>query len=143
MGDFSCYVTITNNSAHVLAISAPPPDDGSWQNVPNTIAAHGEASFALKDPPGPTGSEGGFVAAVVGTETMLQANFQDGYVQSNYCNASMQGGAPTMAWTFEGGSGDQPVGNWEQGNVPGGGHPVWLNFTFADTSPGPEPTPPG
>ena len=135
MSDFSCYITITNNSGHALGIATPPPEDGSWVGAPTSIKAHSSASFQLKDPSGPEGSEGGFVAMAVGTEAMLMANFQDGYVQSNYCNISAQGLTETMSWSFEGAS-DEPS-NWEQGGVPGGGHPVYLNFTFTDTEPMP------
>jgi hypothetical protein len=133
MGDFSCYITINNNSGYDLGITAPPPEDGTWNNVPPTIYANQQnVTFALNDPPGPEGSEGGFVIAVNGTPAMLQANFQDGYVQENYCNIAAQGTTQSQTWSFEGAS-DNPD-NWQPNSVPGGGHPVFLNFTFADSS---------
>lgn len=130
MSDFSCYITIRNDSAHALAVATPPPADGSWEGAPTTIAPRGSASFRLRDPSGPTGSEGGFVVSVIGSGALLLANFQDGYVQSNYCNISSQGLFRTMSWTFEGASGEPD--NFVPGNVPGSGHPVYLNFTFTD-----------
>jgi hypothetical protein len=142
MGDYSCYLTVKNQTGHVLDIDLYPPQWGSWVDPPQQpLPPGGSAAFRLKDGWGAAGSEGSFIARPEGTSAQLQASFQDGYVQSNYCNLSAQNMSATMAWTFTGASGSPD--NPQQGSVPGGGHPVYLAFTFTDTaSPPPAAKPP-
>ena len=134
MSDYSCYITIVNDSGDNLEITTPPPEDGTWNNPPATVDANTtSAQFALNYPSGPVGSEGGFVAAVQGTAAMLQASFEDPWGSSdNSCNISAEGLTQTMSWTYTGASGSPD--NPEPNAVPGGGHPVYLVFTFADSS---------
>jgi hypothetical protein len=134
MSDFACYISVLNRSNLTFDVSAPPPDYGHWENVPQQIAPMSRVAFVLRDPSGPAGSEGGFDLFAEGAGVQLHADFQDGYVQSNYCNISMPGGAPPLSWTFQGASGDDNPPNWEYGDVPGGGHPVYLKFIFTDPS---------
>jgi hypothetical protein len=142
MADYSCYLKIANQTGHVLDIYLNPPQWGSWVDPPQQpVPAGGSVDFRLKDGWGAAGSEGSFTARPEGTQTALQVSFQDGYVQSNYCNIGSQNLAGTMTWTFTGASGGP--GNPQHGSVPGGGHPVYLVFTFTDSaSPPPAPKPP-
>ena len=143
MGDYSCYLTIQNQTGHQLAVAPAPPQWGSWINPPQPqqpIPAGASVSFQLKDGWGAAGSEGSFTAQPTDSQAQLRASFQDGYVQSNYCNLSRDNIAATMSWTFTGASGSP--NNPQQGSVPSGGHPVYLVFTFKDTA-SPPPAPPG
>jgi hypothetical protein len=142
MGDYSCYLTVENKTGHILGLELDPPQWGSWIDPPRQpVAPGGSVDFQLKDGWGAAGSEGGFTARPEGTQTALRASFQDGYVQSNYCNLDGRNLSGTMAWSFTGASGGP--NNPQHGSVPGGGHPVYLVFTFADTaSPPPAPKPP-
>lgn len=140
MGDYSCYLTVQNQTGHVLDIYVDPPQWGSWVNPPQQpVPPGGSAAFQLKDGWGAAGSEGSFTARPEATPTELRASFQDGYIQSNYCNLSWSNTTASMSWTFTGAS--NGPNNPQQGSVPSGGHPVYLVFTFTDTA-SPPPAPP-
>ncbi|MEA3035100.1 MAG: hypothetical protein QOH04_859 [Sphingomonadales bacterium] len=141
MADYSCYLTIANQTGHVLDIGLDPPQWGSWVDPPQQpVPRGGSVAFRLKDGWGAAGSEGSFAARPEATPARLRASFQDGYVQSNYCNVSGQNMSATMAWSFTGASGSPD--NPQHGSVPGGGHPVYLVFTFTDSASPPPAKPP-
>ena len=133
MSDYSCYVMIQNKSKWTLTMDGNA-DQGSWQvDFPMTVAPGATTGWVqLRDPSGPEGAAGGIDLSAEGTNASLSATFSDGYVSSNTCSIGSQGLTDTMTWTFAGGTGGP--GGLEPDNVPGSGHPVYLEFTFTDSA---------
>ena len=140
MSDFSCYVRVRNKSNHSLTI-ALAANEGSWQEpIVNSLQALEISPWMrLEDPSGPYGSSGSISVSVDGTDVSLQGSFEDPYVESNSANASAEGLTSTQSWIFEGAV--ESPDDFEEGSVPGSGHPVYIRYTFTDTA-GPEFTPP-
>ena len=135
MSDFSCYVTIINDSPHELKLSVDA-SEGSWQGeIPATVPANATTpQLQLEDASGPHGSTGSLTLSIGSTGTWLRANFEDAYWGSNSAGMESGGLSPTMQWSFEGATNSD--GGYIQGNLPPDGHPVYLRFTFKDSAGG-------
>jgi hypothetical protein len=115
--DYSCYVTILNQTANPLALSsAPGPTHGYWAVAPPaTIPAEGRGRMWVQDYPGLFGTE-----ATVTYNGNLNFSFSCPYVGFN--RAAGPGGH------FDARSGD---GDWSHGSVPKLSYPLQVRFTVA------------
>jgi hypothetical protein len=113
--DYSCYVTILNQTASPLVLSAAPePTHGFWAVAPPaTISAGGRGRMWVQDYPGLFGTE-----ATVTYNGRLHFSFRCPFVGFN--RASGPGD------NFEARSGD---GGWSQGSVPKLSYPLQVRFS--------------
>jgi UDP-2,3-diacylglucosamine pyrophosphatase LpxH len=122
--DYSCYVTITNNTSNALERVTQTVDQGySVTYPPATIAPGTTGRFWIQDLPGPFGAEGGttYVAAVGG----IQMPFV--YGCPTFLDNYASGGS-----SFVASSGGPPDPSTPKNSVPPYGHPLFVDFTVDD-----------
>lgn len=125
MSDFSCYVTIFNNTPYKLTLTGSGNAYGYWNIAPPPSIAPFQASaqFQLKDSAGPNGTQG-FVSYIASsTNDVFTMNFSCPFSGSNYCNINNpDGNSFSVFFTADTGSGSN-------NNVcPTGGHPLTTSF---------------
>jgi hypothetical protein len=136
MADFSSYVSIAISSlVPELRLGSAQANSGYWQpSPPQTIAPGTTVNFRLHDPSGPYGSDGSvsFIAAGV----TLNVEFACPYWSSNNGGVNLVGANLALDWYAQSDS-----NGWNQGNVPGGGHPLYI-AVFVRASSEPKHPPP-
>ena len=135
MGNFSCFVTLVNNTSYDLTLAGSTADNGSFSLLPQEIPAGQTGTIELDDPPIiPEGSQGSCLYQVGGQQVFVNMSFSDPYSGSNTASGYISGSGPVneVSLSFEGAS-ENPSG-WQPGGVPSGGHPVFVNYTLQQTS---------
>jgi len=126
MADFSCYVTIYNNTPFTLTLKSSGDSWGYWNiSPPNTINPfQSSAQFQLKDKTGPGGTQG-FVAYTANSPSsdVFTMNFSCPYTGSNYCNINNPNGNSYGVF-FTADSGGGAVNN----TCPTAGHPLTMSY---------------
>ncbi len=126
MADFSCYVTIYNNTPYTLSLTNSGDAWGKWTIAPPTTISPFQATsqFQLQDKAGPNGTQG-FVTYTANSPAAdaFTMNFSDPYSGSNYCNINNpNGNCYSVFFVANSGGGDN-------NNVcPTSGHPLTLSF---------------
>jgi|1185.fasta_scaffold192956_1 hypothetical protein len=91
MADFSCYVSILNDTPYALTLTKSDDTWGYWKvSPPTTISAFGgSGSFQLADKAGPAGSGGGveYTVQAPGSGTFA-IKFTDPVEGDNACSIS-------------------------------------------------------
>lgn len=134
MSDFSCYITIINNTAETLTTNGYGNSWGYWKSTPPSSIAPltSTAQFQLSDSSGPSGSTG-WVNVAAAPGVLFSMNFNDPWSGSNSCGISMSGPAQSLfsvSYAAKTGS-----GSWQQNSCPSGGHPLYVNFSISKTLP--------
>jgi len=126
MADFSCYVTIYNNTPYTMTLTGSGDSWGKWTiEPPKTIAPFSVTSkFQLEDKAGASGSEGYVIYKASSPDAdSFRVDFCDPYSGSNTCSISN----PNMEQfgvCFTADSGDGAKNNM----CPPSGHPLTMNF---------------
>jgi UDP-2,3-diacylglucosamine pyrophosphatase LpxH len=130
--DFSCYVTIANNTDEDLERVTESIDNGFYvTHPPDTIAAGATARFWLQDLLGLHGAEGGATYAPSGEGNQLKFVYgcPTGFFQ-NYAS----GGS-----SFVANSGNPPSPSQPSNSVPPYGHPLFVDFRVDGVTTGVQP----
>jgi hypothetical protein len=116
--DFSCYVTIDNRTGtHDLTLSNFHADNGHFVvQPPRQIPAKSSASFWVQDYTGIQGSQGKVTYHGSGEDLDLQ--FACPVWSKNQCSGA----------SYRAKAGDGP---WQDDQVSGSGHPLYVQFTTA------------
>jgi hypothetical protein len=135
MADFSCYITIINQSSVPLTNGSYYSDFGTYVTRPETnIAVGGTTSFQLEDPSGPFGAEGSL--AYDAGEGVIECHYDCPYRGDN--NLSVYQNTSGLLVFFYGNNGVNypwvPDGsNWgQEGQYPSNGHPLSGLFVVKD-----------
>lgn len=134
-GDFSCYVTVYNDTSYILAWTHEHASYGYWKKEPEgTQPGDSEVTYVLADSTGIDGSGGSAEFQVFNQEVKL--TFACPYGSSdNEATYSSQGTAsvniavyanttPNFNW------GTNPA-NWgEEGSIPSSGHPLSILYVL-------------
>ena len=123
--DFSCYVTIKNDTTEELTRVGETVDNGYYvSDPPAKIAPGATGRFWLQDLAGPHGAEGGttYITADDATNLAFSYGCPTG-IFSNYAS----GGS-----SFVASSGSPPAPLMPQNSVPQYGHPLFVDFTVGD-----------
>ena len=132
VGDFSCYVTLQNQTDQALTLVSSTADNGSFGELDSPIAPQSNGNIVLHDPPViPEGSQGSCVYQVGNQQIFVNMSFSDPWSGSNTAQGYIQGTGP-YSLSFEGAS--ESPGNWQPGGVPSGGHPVYVVYTLTQSS---------
>jgi hypothetical protein len=139
MADYSCYLTILNQTRQTLTRTSYGESFGYWKSAPpEKMAANSQTDFQLADKAGPGGSTG-WVRFAAAPGVVFSMSFDDPAGSGdNECKITMSGPATSRYRTyFEARSGG---GNWQRNVCPKGGHPLYVKFTISTPMPRP-PTP--
>jgi UDP-2,3-diacylglucosamine pyrophosphatase LpxH len=123
--DFSCYLTITNNTSGELTRAAESADNGYYvARPPQKIAAGATERFWIQDFAGVHGAEGGAAYRAADGGEMLEFTYgcPTGFFQ-NYAG----GGS-----SFVASSGSPPGALQPRDVVPPYGHPLFVDFQVGD-----------
>src|SRR5262249_6239096 len=122
--DYSCYVTITNNTSKPLERVTETVDNGFYvTHAPAMIAPGATGRFWLQDLPGIHGAEGGTTyASADGSRRLSFVYGCPTGVFQNYASGS----------TFVANSGSPTDASMPRNSVPPFGHPLFVDFTVDD-----------
>lgn len=126
MADFSCYITIYNNTPYTLTLTDSGDPWGYWNIAPPKTIQPFQATtqFQLEDKAGPGGTEG-YVTYTANSPAadVFTMKFSDPYSGSNYCNINNpNGNSYGVFFVANSGSGDN-------NNVcPTSGHPLTISY---------------
>lgn len=134
MADFSCYITINNQTRQTLTLNNYGQSWGYWKTAPPSSIAPNTSTIQmqLSDSSGPSGSTG-WIKVGSGPGSLFSMNFDDPYTGSNSCSISTGGPMPSVySVSFDAKSGS---GSWQHNVCPSGGHPLYISFNIAETLP--------
>jgi len=134
MSDYSCYITIVNNTYETLVTNAYGNSWGYWKSTPpGSVAPNSQsAQFQLSDSSGPSGSTGWVnISAVPGV--LFSTNFDDPWSGNNSCGISMAGPARSLySISYDAKTGS---GSWQHNSCPSSGHPLYVKFNISTALP--------
>lgn len=135
MANFSCYVTILNQSSYPMIRTDFTAVDGHFTQMPPlSIPAGGNGECVIQDPAGAAiGSEGHVTYQITdktGTTGAIQFSFTDPYDGDNAVSGQwVTSTHPDVDWSF---SAKTDGGTWQDNKVDDDGHPVYARFIVSN-----------
>lgn len=134
MADFSCYVTVFNQTLKPLRRDDCQAIWGRWDGgmPPAIIPANQAPSFQIEDPVGEAAGSEGWVTYIVedakGVKGTIKLYFECPYAEHNKVSAEWQTTEkPSVNVTIRAKSDDK---KWQDGGVQILGHPLYVDFTI-------------
>lgn len=132
MSDYSCYVILTNKTTETLTLSSSNTFQGSFEELPQSVAPGGGVAITLKESQSIGEGSAGSCSYQTGTDPLLLSMvFKDPTAGPNEASGEITGNNPNnYSFTFTGAAGSP--NDPGLGSVPSFGHPIYVNYTLSE-----------